>query len=390
MNHTTTEPRSHEGAGQHAAAFLPRLRRRGRQDRAGVPAGRVRRARGALGRQSTRRPALRDDPLAPRPPHFAPRPKRVIHLFMAGAPSQLDLFDYKPELREATKASRSRRGRQGPAVRVHPARRRLMSAAVQVRATRPVRRRALGDAAAPGEGRRRASRSSSRCTPTSSTTRRRRSSSTPARRSPGRPSLGSWVSYGLGSESRDLPGFVVMSIGRGHQRRRGQLVERLPADRLTRACRSATRATRSSTSPARRASIARLQRDSLDLIGDAQPAAPRRSSATPRSPRGSLATRWPSACRPSAPELMDLAQRDAGDARPLRRRAGQAVVRRATACWPGGWSSAACGSSTSITKAGTPTPTWPATQDALRRRPTRPPPRWSSTSSSAGCSTTRW
>src|SRR5579871_252637 len=38
------------------------------------------------------------NPLAPKPPHYAPKAKRVIHLFMAGAPSQLDLFDYKPEL----------------------------------------------------------------------------------------------------------------------------------------------------------------------------------------------------------------------------------------------------------------------------------------------------
>src|SRR5215469_13557135 len=38
------------------------------------------------------------DPLAPRRPHFAAKAKRVIHLFMAGAPSQLDLFDYKPQL----------------------------------------------------------------------------------------------------------------------------------------------------------------------------------------------------------------------------------------------------------------------------------------------------
>ena len=36
--------------------------------------------------------------LAPRPAHFAAKAKRVIHLFMAGAPSQLDLFDYKPQL----------------------------------------------------------------------------------------------------------------------------------------------------------------------------------------------------------------------------------------------------------------------------------------------------
>src|SRR6185436_18742602 len=36
--------------------------------------------------------------LGPKPPHFPPKATRVIHLFMAGAPSQLDLFDYKPTL----------------------------------------------------------------------------------------------------------------------------------------------------------------------------------------------------------------------------------------------------------------------------------------------------
>src|SRR6266508_4247713 len=37
-------------------------------------------------------------PLAPRPPHFAPKAKRVIYLHMAGSPPHLDMFDYKPEL----------------------------------------------------------------------------------------------------------------------------------------------------------------------------------------------------------------------------------------------------------------------------------------------------
>src|SRR4030095_14197668 len=37
-------------------------------------------------------------PLAVLPPQFAPRARRVIYLHMAGAPSQLELFDYKPEL----------------------------------------------------------------------------------------------------------------------------------------------------------------------------------------------------------------------------------------------------------------------------------------------------
>src|SRR5258707_4555500 len=37
-------------------------------------------------------------PLAPKQPHFKPKARRVIYLFMGGAPSQLDLFDYKPTL----------------------------------------------------------------------------------------------------------------------------------------------------------------------------------------------------------------------------------------------------------------------------------------------------
>src|SRR5215475_11446807 len=39
-----------------------------------------------------------NDPLAPKKPHFAPKAKNVIFLFMAGAPSHLELFDYKPQL----------------------------------------------------------------------------------------------------------------------------------------------------------------------------------------------------------------------------------------------------------------------------------------------------
>src|SRR5206468_12559459 len=38
------------------------------------------------------------NPMAPKPPHFGPRAKNIIYLFMAGGPSQLELFDYKPKL----------------------------------------------------------------------------------------------------------------------------------------------------------------------------------------------------------------------------------------------------------------------------------------------------
>src|SRR6478735_3010988 len=38
------------------------------------------------------------NPLAPRPPHFRPKAKSVIFLFMYGGPSHVDTFDYKPKL----------------------------------------------------------------------------------------------------------------------------------------------------------------------------------------------------------------------------------------------------------------------------------------------------
>src|SRR5436190_3957945 len=47
---------------------------------------------------SHKRTTAAANPLAPKAPHFAPKANRVIYLFMAGAPSQLDLFDYKPAL----------------------------------------------------------------------------------------------------------------------------------------------------------------------------------------------------------------------------------------------------------------------------------------------------
>ncbi|MDC0937275.1 DUF1501 domain-containing protein, partial [Pirellulales bacterium] len=50
---------------------------------------------GALGAASV---GSSGSPLAPKPPHFPARAKRLIHLFMPGGPSQVDTFDYKPAL----------------------------------------------------------------------------------------------------------------------------------------------------------------------------------------------------------------------------------------------------------------------------------------------------
>src|SRR4051794_34138295 len=53
---------------------------------------------GAMALQQLAAGATPDNPLAPKKPHFAPKAKRVIFLFMAGAPSHLELFDNKPQL----------------------------------------------------------------------------------------------------------------------------------------------------------------------------------------------------------------------------------------------------------------------------------------------------
>ena len=78
--------RSQTGPGRHRAGDAPGPRRprdrprRGTRDSGDGPA------------------ASADNPMAPRPPHFAPRAKRVIYLHMSGGPPQQDLFDDKPEL----------------------------------------------------------------------------------------------------------------------------------------------------------------------------------------------------------------------------------------------------------------------------------------------------
>jgi Protein of unknown function (DUF1501) len=53
-----------------------------------------------VGLAAERAAAERANPLAPRPPHFAPKAKRVIFLFMQGGVSQVDSFDYKPRLEQ--------------------------------------------------------------------------------------------------------------------------------------------------------------------------------------------------------------------------------------------------------------------------------------------------
>ena len=160
------------------------------------------------------RTAERSDPLAPKPPHFAPKAKNVIFLFQAGAPSQMDLFDPKPLLtkyhgqslppemtehlqlafikknaqvlasaREFTKCGQS--GMEISDLLPH-----TQSIADDICLVRSMYSDAFNHH--PGQS--------------------LLMSGSPL---PGRPTIGAWLTYGLGTEARDLPGFVVLSSGRG-------------------------------------------------------------------------------------------------------------------------------------------------------------------------------
>src|SRR5688500_13907745 len=152
------------------------------------------------------------NPLAPKQPHFPAKAKRVVYLHMAGSPSQLDLFDYKPKLNEMNgqscpeslfKKDRfafikgvpkilgsphkfSKHGQSG--LELSHLLPHLATVADDVAVVRSMFTDQFNHAPAQiflftGSPRQ------------------------------GRPSMGSWLTYGLGSETQNLPGFVVLVSG---------------------------------------------------------------------------------------------------------------------------------------------------------------------------------
>jgi hypothetical protein len=150
--------------------------------------------------------------MAPRKPHFPARAKRVIYLFQAGAPSHLDLFDYKPQLEKfggtlppaellkgyraafinpnstllAPKYKFAKYGQSGAELsEILP---HLAEVVDDITIVKSMQTDAFNHAPA------------QILMNTGSTQF-------------GRPSMGAWTTYGLGSESQDLPGYVVFSTG---------------------------------------------------------------------------------------------------------------------------------------------------------------------------------
>ncbi|MBQ18029.1 MAG: sulfatase [Planctomycetaceae bacterium] len=146
-------------------------------------------------------------PQQPRAPHFHPRAQRVVHLFMNGGPSQVDTFDPKPELTRL-------HGKPLPGRNLRTERK--TGAAMGS----PFRFRRRGDSGLPVSelfeqtGRHIDDicviRSMQADVPNHEPSLMLMNCGDA--RLP-RPSFGSWVTYGLGSENQDLPGFIVMCPG---------------------------------------------------------------------------------------------------------------------------------------------------------------------------------
>jgi hypothetical protein len=149
------------------------------------------------------------NPLAPRRPHFAPKAKSVIYLHMAGSPPHLDLFDYKPELVR-------RNGQDCPQEFLRGRRFAFTSGVPKLLGT-PRTYRQHGQSgqwisdALPNL----ATVADELCIIKSMHTEQ--FNHAPAELllftgSPqfGRPGMGAWVTYGLGSENQNLPGFIVL------------------------------------------------------------------------------------------------------------------------------------------------------------------------------------
>src|SRR5210317_2064545 len=170
---------------------------------------------GACGNSAQDKKIITDisgNPMAPKSPHFPARVKNVIYVHMAGAPSQLELFDYKPELKKldgkacppsflegkrfafirgvpkmlGTQAKFSQHGESGAWISNYLPH--LSGIADELTFLKAVHTDQFNHAPAQllmhtGSARL------------------------------GRPSMGSWVTYGLGSENSNLPGYVVLTSG---------------------------------------------------------------------------------------------------------------------------------------------------------------------------------
>ena len=158
---------------------------------------------------------LAADPLVPKPPHFAPRAKNCIFIFMEGAPSQLDLFDPKPKLNELN-------GKPLPESLTKNVRFAFIKKESAVLMGSPRKFSKHGESGMEFSD---LLPNLAQCADDILQVRSMHTDQFnhhPAqlvlscgRGTFGLPSMGSWLTYGLGSDSSNLPGYVVLTAGRG-------------------------------------------------------------------------------------------------------------------------------------------------------------------------------
>ncbi|QDU40188.1 hypothetical protein Mal4_45430 [Maioricimonas rarisocia] len=162
-------------------------------------------------------------------PHFAPKAKRVVYLFMSGAPSQMDLFDYKPEMDEWFDKDLPDSIRQGQRLTTMTSgQKRFPIAPSKFKFAQHGQSGAWVSELMPHT----ASIADDLCFVKSVHTEA--INHDPAityiqtgDQRPGRPSMGAWLSYGLGTMNRDLPAFVVLHSTWTGRRSAQALYERL-------------------------------------------------------------------------------------------------------------------------------------------------------------------
>jgi uncharacterized protein DUF1501 len=158
---------------------------------------------GLFGRQAAAKDADAENPLSPKPPHFAPKAKRVIFMFMQGGPSHVDTFDYKPALeRDDGKSPGQDVGGKGN--------RKLMKS--------PWKFNPAGNCGMmiselfPNV----AKHADDLCLVNSMVTDLPNHPQASVQLHTGsfqfvRPSMGAWILYGLGTENQELPGFITIN-----------------------------------------------------------------------------------------------------------------------------------------------------------------------------------
>ncbi len=144
-------------------------------------------------------------------PHFAPKAKRVIFLFMAGAPSQVDLFDYKPNLTKLFKKELPESIRGGQRVTAMTKGKEKLIAPTKFKFAQQGESGVWMSELLPNLSK----HADKLCLVHSMNTDAinhdpGKTSFCTGSEIPGKPSMGAWLSYGLGSINKDLPNYVVM------------------------------------------------------------------------------------------------------------------------------------------------------------------------------------